>query len=153
MDILLELSKMTTINIESLVERLKIELNVKGKNIEMIHYAIFDIFNIILEFTHQKKVNNQMYTIAYRMIVDYWYINGYDKKEKEKKLNAGNTNNQDQLAIKSITVGDTTTTFEDNSSKIEIGGVKYNTGTIDLTTNIITEKYKRELYSFRRMRW
>lgn len=152
MSILLELSKMTTIDIESLVKRLTIELNVKNKHLETLHYVIFDVINIILGITHQKRVNNQMYTIMYRMITDYWYINGYDKKIKENELKLENMN-QDQLAIKSISIGDTTTTFEDNSSKVEIGGVKYEAGTVDLTTNIIIEKYKRELYAFRRMRW
>lgn len=152
MNILLEISKMTTIDINSLVDRLKKELNVKNKDIEMIHYAIFDIFNIILEITHQRKVNNQMYTIAYRMITDYWYINGYDKIIKESQTNY-NKDSENNLPIKSISVGYTTTTFEDTSSKIEINGVHYDAESINIAEDIITEKYKKMLYKFRKMRW
>lgn len=154
MNILSEITKMTTINIDSLVDRLKDDLNVKNKNINKLYYAIYDVFNIILGITHQNKISNQMYTISYRMILDYWYMNGYDKMLKEKELNSKSSNNtQNQLEIKSIKIGDTTTTFEDNSSKIEINGIKHNTATIDICQNIITEKYKKELYGFRKMRW
>lgn len=152
MNILLELSEMTTIDIGILVERLKKELNVKNKNAEMIHYAIFDVFNIILGITHQGKVNNQMYTIAYRMIVDYWYLNGYDKKVKESEKTYEKDNDA-KLPIKSIAIGDTTTTFEDTSSKVEINGVHYDTESIDIAEDIIVEKYKKSLYKFRKMRW
>ncbi|MBR3697599.1 MAG: hypothetical protein IKM97_05010 [Clostridia bacterium] len=152
MNILPEISKMTTIDINSLMDRLKKELSVKNKDIEMIYYAIFDIFNIILGITHQRKVNNQMYTIAYRMIIDYWYLNGYDKKMEESKTNY-DKDSKNSLPIKSIAIGDTTTTFEDTSSKIEINGVHYDTEAVNIAEDIITEKYKKRLYKFRKMRW
>lgn len=153
MDVLSELNKMTTINIEFLVNRLKDDLNIKNKHIEKLYFAIYDVFNIIIGITHQSKINNQMSTIAYRMIKDYWYINGFDKIIQKKEFNSKSDNEQEKLLIKSITIGDTTTTFEDNSSKMEIDGVKYDTETINISDDIITKKYEKELYKFRKMRW
>ena len=49
--------------------------------------------------------------------------------------------------------GDTTTTFADTSSQIEINGTTYNTGTVDFDEDILVEKYKKALYENRRMRW
>lgn len=152
MDILQEIMKMTTIDIEALIDRLKTELDVKNKNKDKIHYVIFDVFNIILEITHQQKVIKEMYSIAHSMIVDYWNLLGYDKKIKESNL-SNNKNDNDNLPIKSIAIGDTTTTFEDTSSKVKMNGVYYETVPIDMAKDIITEKYQKRLYGWRKMRW
>ena len=50
--------------------------------------------------------------------------------------------------LKSIQVGDTTTTFTDKSSQIDINGTTYNTGTINFDENILKEKYKIKIKIF-----
>ena len=75
------------------------------------------------------------------------------KLYKKKEFNSKSDNEQEKLSIKSITIGDTTTTFEDNSSKVVFDGVKYDTETINISDDIITKKYEKELYKFRKMRW
>ena len=57
------------------------------------------------------------------------------------------------MKIKSIAVGDTTTTFADTQNQVEINGVTYSTGTINFDTDILVEKYKKDLYRHRKMRW
>ena len=85
------------------------------------------------------------------MTKDYWYLNKYDKLfVKNIDINSDENSN---VKIKSIQIGDTTTTFADTSSQIEINGTTYNTGTVDFDEDILVEKYKKALYENRRMRW
>ena len=87
------------------------------------------------------------------MTKDYWYLNKYDTLFQNDNSEAQNENsNSNKKSIKSIQVGDTTTTFVDKSSQIEINGTTYNTGTINFDENILKEKYKSALYRHRRFR-
>lgn len=113
--------------------------------------SIYDTMIIILGKTHQEKILNNLYTTWLRMTKDYWYLNKYDKLfVKNIDINSDENSN---LKIKSIQIGDTTTTFADTSSQIEINGTTYNTGTVDFDEDILVEKYKKALYENRRMRW
>lgn len=152
MNILEKIKNKSTIDIDSLLDRLKKELNIKNKYSEQLQYALLDTLNIILNHTHLNKVEDELYTLLYRMTKDYWFLNKYDKLIKEKDLDKNNSV-EEQSSIKSITVGDTTTTFYDETSKVEINGVKYDAGTIDFSEDAFVEKYKRELYKHRVMRW
>ena len=49
--------------------------------------------------------------------------------------------------------GDTTTTFADTSSQVEINGIIYSTGTVEYSEDGLIEKYKKDLYRHRKMRW
>ena len=85
------------------------------------------------------------------MVKDYWYLNKYDKLFiKDTDINSDANSN---MKIKSVQIGDTTTTFADTSSQIDINGTTYNTGTVDFDEDILVEKYKKDLYRHRKMRW
>ena len=154
-----EIYNKTNIDMTAFIKRLEIELSIVGiqdeekkkmANAQLI-CSIYDTMIIILGKTHQEKILNELYTTWLRMTKDYWYLNKYDKLfVKNIDINSDENSN---LKIKSIQVGDTTTTFADTSSQIEINGTTYNTGTVDFDEDILVEKYKKDLYENRRMRW
>lgn len=154
-----EIYNKTNIDMTAFIKRLEIELSINGikdeekkkmANAQLI-CSIYDTMIIILGKTHQEKILNNLYTTWLRMTKDYWYLNKYDKLfVKNIDINSDENSN---LKIKSIQIGDTTTTFADTSSQIEINGTTYNTGTVDFDEDILVEKYKKALYENRRMRW
>lgn len=81
------------------------------------------------------------------MIKDYWYLNKYDK------LINSSSEEEDNLEVSSIKEGDTQVNFSSNSSTIDINGTKYSVGTINFDINVLTEKYKKDLYRHRKFRW
>lgn len=151
MNIIEEIRMKTTFDTEDLIRRLKNDLGIKNKSSEQVQYALFDTLNIILNEINRRKVPKELYSTLYRMTKDYWYLNNYDKLLNSK--NKDETSNLQNQKIKSIAIGDTKTTFADTSSQIDINGVTYNTGTIEFSENVLIEKYKNELYKYRKMRW
>ena len=154
-----EIYNKTNIDMTAFIKRLEIELSINGIKDEekkkiasaQLVCSIYDTMIIILGKTHQEKILNELYTTWLRMTKDYWYLYKYDKLfVKNIDINSDENSN---LKIKSIQVGDTTTTFADTSSQIEINGTTYNTGTVDFDEDILVEKYKKALYENRRMRW
>ena len=154
-----EIYNKTNIDMTAFIKRLEIELSINGIKDEekkkiasaQLVCSIYDTMIIILGKTHQEKILNELYTTWLRMTKDYWYLNKYDKLfVKNIDINSDENFN---LKIKSIQVGDTTITFADTSSQIEINGTTYNTGTVDFDEDILVEKYKKALYENRRMRW
>ena len=154
-----EIYNKTNIDMTAFIKRLEIELSINGiKDGEKKKMAsaqlvcsIYDTMIIILGKTHQEKILNELYTTWLRMTKDYWYLNKYDKLfVKNIDINSDENSN---VKIKSIQIGDTTTTFADTSSQIEINGTTYNTGTVDFDEDILVEKYKKALYENRKMRW
>lgn len=83
------------------------------------------------------------------MTKDYWYLNGYDKLFASKSEEDSKSN----VKVKSVQIGDTTTTFVDKTSQVEINGIVYNTGTVNYSEDGLIEKYKKDLYRHRKMRW
>lgn len=159
MTILEKIKSRTKIDIDMFIARLSKELSIdtisdkdkKASAIEQLEYSIYDIMIIILDVIHQPKVPEGLYTTWLRMIKDYWCLNKYDKQFVS---NTGTSSESDSnIKIKSIQAGDTTTTFADTSSQIYINGTTYNTGTIDFSDDILLEKYKKDLYRHRKMRW
>lgn len=128
-----------------------VQSNYTNESIEQLEYDLYDVLMIILDNTNLYKVPKEMHTIVINMTKDYWYLNKHDglflteteKEEMEAK----------QLKVKSISVGDTTTTFSDKQSQVTINGITYNTGTIDFAKNILEEKYKEAFYRHRQPRW
>lgn len=159
MDILEKIKNRTKIDINVFIERLSKELSIntiddKNKKAlaeEQLLYSVYDTMIIILDVTHQPKVPEGLYTTWLRMIKDYWYLNKYDKQFVSNTETSSESNSN--IKIKSIQEGDTTTTFADTSSQIDINGTTYNTGTIDFSDDILIEKYKKDLYRHRKMRW
>lgn len=149
MNIKKEIQKKVAFDIEDLIVRLKDDFGIKNKNIDKVEEALFDTLNIILNTIHQRKLPKELYTVWYRMTKDYWDLNGYSKYSNNEDDQSSDSNKQ----IKSITIGDTTTTFADNSTQVKINGVTYNTGTVDFDDDILVKKYKKELYNFRKLRW
>lgn len=134
-------------NIDNLINRLEQELKIKKENLYQI---VLDIVILILDYTNQEKVKFLQNTTLINMIKDYYYLKGYDKlNNKEDENNKDNSN----MKVKSISVGDTATTFVDTQSQININGITYNTGTIEFDKNILIEKYAEELNRYRKIRW
>ena len=149
MEVVEKLKNRTNIDVDQLIERLSKELS--SKDTSQIEYALYDTLIIILDVTHQPKVPSELYTTWLRMTKDYWYLNGFDKLNKSD----GETGDKskDNREIQSISIGDTKTTFVDKSSQISINGVTYSTGTINYSEDALIEKYKKDLYRHRKMRW
>lgn len=154
-----EIISKSCIDITTFMTRLKRELNIdaikddnkKQTATEQLVCAIYDTLIIILDKTRQNKVPKGLYTTWLEMIKDYWYLNQYDKKYV---LDSDSDDDESaNIKIKSIQEGDTTTTFADTSSQININGTTYNTGTIDYSDDILIEKYKKRLYKHRKMGW
>ncbi len=169
MTILEQIKSKTNINVnDMLIKRLCRELKLPKKTIEdkkanivetdyiqeaieQLEYDILDVLIIILDNTNLYKVPKEMYATVIDMTKDYWYLNKHDKlflteEEKQKE-------NEEQLKVKSIAVGDTTTTFSDKQSQVTINGITYSTGTIDFNKNTLEEKYKEAFYRHRQPRW
>lgn len=159
MDILEKIKNRTTIDMSMFIKRLSKEISIdtiedekkKESAQEQLIYSIYDTMIIILDVTHQAKVIEALYTTWLRMTKDYWYLNKYDK-QFVSNVEIGSQENTN-IKIKSIQTGDTTTTFADTSSQVDINGTTYNTGTIDFSDDILIEKYKKDLYRHRKMRW
>ena len=159
MNILDKIKGRTNIDVDIFVERLKKDFNIDKieneekreiANDEMLN-SIYEVLILILDTIHQDKVPVGLYTTWLEMVRDYWYLNKYDKKYVSN-IDAEESKNSN-IKVKSIQVGDTTTTFADTSSQIDINGTTYNTGTVDFDEDILVEKYKKALYENRRMRW
>lgn len=160
MSMLDRIKNRTLIDVDFLIKRLAKELKVINENKEIpedaenqIIYSLHDTLIIILDTTRQDKVPEGLYTTWLNMTKDYWYLNKYDTlfQNNNSETESGDSNSN-KKAIKSIQVGDTTTTFIDKSSQIEINGTIYNTGTINFDEDILKEKYKNALYRHRRFR-
>lgn len=162
MNMLNKIKSKTEIDVIQFIERLERELSInkikdsdtKKVASEQLVCAIYDTLIIILDTTHQDKVPEGLYTTWLNMTKDYWYLNKYDSlfQNNESSETEGKNQNSNQKSIQSIQIGDTTTTFADKSSQIEINGTTYNTGTIDFSEDILVEKYKKALYRHRRFR-
>ena len=148
MNIIEEIQSKVTFNIEVLIQRLRDDFKVESKNDMQVSYVLHDTLNIILNAINQQKLPKELYTTLYRMTKDYWYLNGYNKYSE-----GNGEDSKTNVEVKSIKVGDTTTTFADTSTQVEINGITYNTGTINFSEDALVEKYKKELYKFRKMRW
>ena len=159
MNILNEIKSRTEINMGLFVERLQNELKITNIQDEakrnaakvQLLYSISDTMCIILDTTHLSSIPKSLYATWIRMTKDYWYLNKYDN-QFVKNIDDEKTEGEN-VKVKSIQVGDTTTTFADTTSQIEINGTPYNTGTIDFDNDILIEKYKKALYRHRKMRW
>lgn len=159
-------SKVTRIDIDELIERLKIELRIPEKtkteneeetssNVDsekLLEYALYDTLLIILDVTHLKKVDDSLYSIWVNMIKDYWYLNKYDELVKESET-TGESETDTTGDVKSIAQGNEKIEFYEKGSTVEINGTRYNAGTINFDTNLLREKYKSDLYRHRVMRW
>jgi len=159
MTILEKIKNRTKIDMDLFIARLSKELSIdtisdkdkKASAIEQLEYSIYDIMIIILDVTHQPKVPEGLYTTWLRMVKDYWYLNKYDSQFVSSSETSSDENNN--IKIKSIQAGDTTTTFADTSSQVNINGITYNTGTINFSEDVLLEKKKKDLYRHRKMRW
>ena len=133
-------------NIENLIKRLEKDLNTEKEN---IYEIILDVVIIILDYTNQEKIKFLQSTTLINMVKDYYYLKIFDKLNNKEENNQDNTN----MKVKTISVGDTSTTFVDTQSQININGTTYNTGTIEFNKNILIEKYAEELNRYRKIRW
>ncbi len=133
-------------NIENLIKRLEKDLNTEKEN---LYEIILDVVIIILDYTNQEKIKFLQSTTLINMVKDYYYLKRYDKLNNKEENNKDNTN----MKVKTISVGDTSTTFVDTQSQININGTTYNTGTIEFNKNILIEKYAEELNRYRKIRW
>lgn len=147
-------SKTNKIDVESLKKRILKELNIKEDNndgVLQVEYSLLDTLVIILDTIHQEKIPDGLYTTWLRMTKDYWYLNGYDKLFNDTSEEEGNS--KSNVKVKSLQIGDTTTTFADTNSQVEINGITYSTGTVEYSEDGLIEKYKKDLYRHRKMRW
>ena len=145
-------SKTNNIDVEQLQKRLIKELKLTADNkdaITQVEYSLLDTLVIILDTIHQSKIPDGLYTTWLRMTKDYWYLNGYDKLFASKSEEDSKSN----VKVKSVQIGDTTTTFADTTSQVEINGITYSTGTVEYSEDGLIEKYKKDLYRHRKMRW
>ena len=155
----------TNIDVDKFIERLEKELSIntiskdekKKEANEQLVYCVYDVLVIILDVTHQNIISEELYTTWLNMVKDYWYLNKYDD-QFVKSIDAEENEDKEEVFIKEkpdmiLVHGDTTTTFADTTSQIEINGTTYNTGTIDFDNDILIEKYKKALYRHRKMRW
>lgn len=155
MSVLEKIKKRTNnIDVESLKKRLIKELKLKEDNADttaQVEYSLLDTLVIILDTIHQEKIPDGLYTTWLRMTKDYWYLNGYDKLFNDTSEEEGNF--KSNVKVKSLQIGDTTTTFADTNSQVEINGITYSTGTVEYSEDGLIEKYKKDLYRHRKMRW
>lgn len=158
MNILNEIKSRTEINMGLFVERLQNELKItniqdeakRNAAKEQLLYSISDTMCIILDTTHLSSIPKSLYATWIRMTKDYWYLNGYDNQfVKNIDVNFSSDMN---MKVKSIQEGDTTVDFADATS-VNINGIIYNTGTLEFSEDALVEKYKKDLYRHRKMRW
>ena len=154
MSVLEKVQNRTNIDVEMLKTRLIKELGVDEKQedaVNQVEYSLYDTLVLILEKIQQPKVPKGLYTTWLRMTKDYWYLNGYDKLFKNSE--SGESDSDENAKVKKLQVGDTTTEFADTSSQVQINGVTYSTGTIKYSEDALIEKYKKDLYIHRKLRW
>lgn len=154
MSVLEKIKNRTNIDVEMLKTRLIKELGVDEKQedaVNQVEYSLYDTLVLILDVIHQPKVPEGLYTTWLRMTKDYWYLNGYNKLFENSA--GGESNSDTNAKVKKLQVGDTTTEFADTSSQVEINGVTYSTGTIEYSEDALIEKYKKDLYRHRKLRW
>lgn len=158
MNILNEIKSRTEINMGLFVERLQNELKITNIQDEakrnaakvQLLYSISDTMCIILDTTHLSSIPKSLYATWIRMTKDYWYLNGYDNQfVKNIDVNSSSDMN---MKVKSIQEGDTTVDFADATS-VNINGITYSTGTLEFSEDALVEKYKKDLYRHRKMRW
>lgn len=151
-------SKVIRIDINELIERLKIELKIKEESEDtssktkaqtLLEYSLYDTLLIILDVTHLKKIDESLYSIWINMTKDYWYMNKYNKLINS----SSDEEDEDDLEVSSIKEGDTQVNFSSNSSTININGTRYTVGTINFDENILRNKYEDDLYRHRKLRW
>lgn len=133
------------INLENLTDRLTEELTIKEY---CLYEVILDVIIIMLNYTHQEKIEFLQRTTLINMIKDYCDLKSYNELSSEEK-----DKNSLDMKVKSISVGDTTTTFIDTQSQVNVNGITYNTGTIEYDKNVLIEKYANELNKYRKIRW
>lgn len=145
--------KSINIEIEELIQRLILELGIKEdeNSNTLLYNALYHTLLIILDTTHLKKIIEPLYPTWVDMTKDYWWLSGCDKILN--KVNQEESNTTKKRKVKSIQVGDTTTTFVDDSNNIEINGNIYKTGTINFDDNILINKYSEALYRNRRFNY
>lgn len=146
-------SKVTHIDIDELKERLYLELKISKENEQaekMIEYSMYDTLLLILDIGNLQKINEFLYTTWLGMIKDYWYLNKYNEILKDGEAEDESDND---LEVSSIKEGDTQVNFSSKSSTININGTKYNVGTIEFDKNLLREKYKKDIYRHRKIRW
>lgn len=158
MNILNEIKSRTEINMGLFVERLQNELKItniqdeakRNAAKEQLLYSVSDTMCIILDTTHLSSIPKSLYATWIRMTKDYWYLNGYDNQfVKNIDVNSSSDMN---MKVKSIQEGDTTVDFADATS-VNINGITYSTGTLEFSEDALVEKYKKDLYRHRKMRW
>ncbi|MBQ8299883.1 MAG: hypothetical protein IJX99_08565 [Clostridia bacterium] len=133
-----------------IVGRLENELSDSPDNIGNV---VYDTINIILEYTHRKKVPKEMENIVYRMTRDYYFINKYNSYKKSNGSNSGTENEEITGDVKKVKRGNVEIEFEENKNITKINGTNYNTGTINPDEDIILKKYASILNNFRLLRW
>ena len=151
-------SKVTCIDIDELIIRLKIELNLMeitehSKAMKLLEYAIYSSLLLILDIGNLKEINDELYSTWVDMIKDYWVLNRYDKLIKSDKYDMYEDDESDDIDVSSIKIGDTQVNFSNKSNTVELNGTTYTTGTINFDENILREKYKKAIYKHRKLRW
>ena len=134
MSIIEKIKRKSRINIDDVVERLRREFNITDKEEinTRLYDALYETLQLILNTTNRDYIIEDMYSIWVDMTIDYWYLNGFDKKisklsvDTEQETKSNNAN----VKIKSIKRGDTETSFSENNNETTINGVTYKTGTI-----------------------
>ncbi len=153
MSIIEKIKRKSRINIDDVVERLRREFNITDKEEinTRLYDALYETLQLILNTTNRDYIIEDMYSIWVDMTIDYWYLNGFDKKisklsvDTEQETKSNNAN----VKIKSIKRGDTETSFSENNNETTINGVTYKTGTIEYDEDLLLNKYLKRLYKFR----
>lgn len=153
MSIIEKIKQKSRINIDDVVERLRREFNITDKEEinTRLYDALYETLQLILNTTNRDYIIEDMYSIWVDMTIDYWYLNGFDKKisklsvDTEQETKSNNAN----VKIKSIKRGDTETSFSENNNETTINGVTYKTGTIEYDEDLLLNKYLKRLYKFR----
>lgn len=156
MSIIEKIKQKSRINIDDVVERLRREFNITDKEEinTRLYDALYETLQLILNTTNRDYIIEDMYSIWVDMTIDYWYLNGFDKKisklsvDTEQETKSNNAN----VKIKSIKRGDTETSFSENNNETTINGVTYKTGTIEYDEDLLLNKYLKRLYKFRLLR-
>ena len=118
-------SKTNKIDVESLKKRILKELNIKEDNQDGVAQVEYSLLDTLV------------------IILDTTH---------QSKIPDG-LYTKSNVKVKSVQIGDTTTTFVDKTSQVEINGIIYNTGTVNYSEDGLIEKYKKDLYRHRKMRW
>lgn len=147
-----KIQRQSRINVNEVIERLKKELNVNDAGKEQLNFALYDTLQLILNTTNRNYLIEDMYSIWINLIKDYWYLNGYDKKYNSSNSTSTEAQiNDETVKIKSIKRGDTETTFRESNNETNINGITYKTGTINYNEEVLINRYKTQLYKFRKL--